>query len=273
MLCSTCVVVASGSWAFPKVVYLLTFIIMFDANPMLHTLRRPLTRQEETLTLTHVVRNFTFLMACMLASAGYTYYHMHILLHHTSLLQGMVLGGVGLGLYTHFQPAQAWWTAPLYSLLQGSLLTLVSLYYEAVFPGLPMQALVATFASAVMVLACYMTGVVRPTARLQSIMMTATMTLLLLMVTYMVATTFQVMPGVVDLFDGYSPLGIAFSMALVVLTCMYLIFDLALIEELVAQRAPEALGWYAAFSLMVTLILLYLRILHLLGKLKARRRR
>jgi uncharacterized YccA/Bax inhibitor family protein len=50
-----------------------------------------------------------------------------------------------------------------------------------------------------------------------------------------------------------------------------LILDFQFIETGIENRAPKWAEWYAGFSLMVTLIWLYLEILRLLMKLARRR--
>jgi uncharacterized YccA/Bax inhibitor family protein len=49
-----------------------------------------------------------------------------------------------------------------------------------------------------------------------------------------------------------------------------LVLDFDYIEQGAEAGAPKYLEWYGAFSLMVTLIWLYLEILRLLAKLRSR---
>ena len=46
------------------------------------------------------------------------------------------------------------------------------------------------------------------------------------------------------------------------------IIDFDIIERGVAARAPKAYEWFAAFSLLVTIIWLYLEMLRLIAKLR-----
>ena len=48
---------------------------------------------------------------------------------------------------------------------------------------------------------------------------------------------------------------------------MNLLLDFESIENGAASGAPKVMEWYGAFSLMTTLIWLYVEILHLLAKL------
>jgi len=65
-----------------------------------------------------------------------------------------------------------------------------------------------------------------------------------------------------------APVGIGFSLVVVVIAALNLILDFDFIEQGVSYRAPKYMEWYAGFSLLVTLIWMYLEILRLLAKLR-----
>ena len=52
---------------------------------------------------------------------------------------------------------------------------------------------------------------------------------------------------------------------------MTLVLDFDFIEEAADKGLPKYMEWYSAFSLMVTLIWLYMEVLRLLMKLQSRR--
>ena len=56
----------------------------------------------------------------------------------------------------------------------------------------------------------------------------------------------------------------------VCIAALNLVLDFDYIEQGAEAGAPKYLEWYGAFSLMVTLIWLYLEILRLLAKLRSR---
>ena len=64
--------------------------------------------------------------------------------------------------------------------------------------------------------------------------------------------------------------GILFSLAVVAIAALNLVLDFDFIEEASEHGAPKYLEAYGAFSLLVTLIWLYLEILRLLAKLQSR---
>ena len=65
------------------------------------------------------------------------------------------------------------------------------------------------------------------------------------------------------------PVGILFSLFVVVIASLNLVLDFDFIER-GDGVAPRYMEWYAAFGLVVTLVWLYLELLRLLAKLRER---
>jgi uncharacterized YccA/Bax inhibitor family protein len=66
------------------------------------------------------------------------------------------------------------------------------------------------------------------------------------------------------------PIGILFSLFVVIVAAANLVLDFDFIESGVKRGVPKYMEWYAAFGLLVTLVWLYLEILRLLGKSRRR---
>ena len=64
---------------------------------------------------------------------------------------------------------------------------------------------------------------------------------------------------------------IGLSLGIVCFASLSLVLDFDYIEEGAEKGLPKYMEWYGAFSLMVTLIWLYLEILRLLAKINSRR--
>jgi uncharacterized YccA/Bax inhibitor family protein len=67
-----------------------------------------------------------------------------------------------------------------------------------------------------------------------------------------------------------TPIGIAFSVFVVIIAALNLVLDFDFIENGVRFGAPKYMEWYAAFGLLITLVWLYLEILRLLSKVRSR---
>jgi len=74
----------------------------------------------------------------------------------------------------------------------------------------------------------------------------------------------------IPLIHQSGPLGIGFSLFVVVIASLNLVLDFDFIEKGSEQGAAKYMEWYGAFGLMVTLIWLYLEMLRLLSKLRQR---
>jgi uncharacterized YccA/Bax inhibitor family protein len=64
--------------------------------------------------------------------------------------------------------------------------------------------------------------------------------------------------------------GILFSLFVVGIAALNLVLDFDFIEKGVEAGAPKHMEWYGAFGLVVTLVWLYIEILHLLAKMRSR---
>ena len=73
-----------------------------------------------------------------------------------------------------------------------------------------------------------------------------------------------------SLIHGNGLFSIGFSIVVVIVAALSLILNFEYIQTGEQQRAPQYMEWYAAFSLMITLVWLYVEILSLLAKLASR---
>ena len=74
----------------------------------------------------------------------------------------------------------------------------------------------------------------------------------------------------VPLIHSSGAFGILFSLFVVVIAALNLVLDFDFIEDGAERGAPKYMEWYGAFGLLVTLVWLYLEILHLPAKLQSR---
>jgi uncharacterized YccA/Bax inhibitor family protein len=180
---------------------------------------------------------------------------------------GAALAGLVVGIATFVRPQWSPVTGPLYALLEGVFLGLVSMVFEASYPGIATQAVALTFGVLGAMLLVYKTGLVKVTQRFRAGVAAAT---LAIFATYMVSLVLGLFGVRVPLLNDASPLGILISVAIVVVAALNLVLDFDLIERGARAGAPRYMEWYAAFGLLVTLVWLYLELLRLLAKLRER---
>ncbi|AHM61358.1 hypothetical protein D770_15520 [Flammeovirgaceae bacterium 311] len=183
------------------------------------------------------------------------------------LLIGSGIAGFVLAMVTIFKAGIAKYTAPLYAVLEGLFLGGLTLFFEMMFPGIAFQAISLTLGVFICMLIAYKTGVIKATEGFRAGLMAATGAVALVYIISMVMSFFGYQ---IPFIHESGLIGIGFSVVVVVIAALNLVLDFAFIEEGAAMGAPKHMEWYAAFSLLVTLVWLYLEILRLLAKLASR---
>lgn len=173
-----------------------------------------------------------------------------------------------IALITTFKPTFAAVTAPIYALTEGYLLGSISAIFNMEYEGIPLMALLLTIATLFSMLVIYKTKVIPVTEKLKAGIITATAGIAITYLLSFVLSFFGIQP----FFASSGPLGIGISLVLVAVAAFNLILDFDFIVQGSENRAPAHMEWYAAFSIMVTLIWLYLEILRLLAKTQSRKR-
>lgn len=178
-----------------------------------------------------------------------------------------LLVGFALVVTTYFKPAWARVTAPLYAGAEGLLIGAVSKVYEVRFEGIVLQAVGLTLGIFVMMLALYASGRIRVTPRFRLGIIAATGGILLI---YLATFVMRLFGGDMPFIHGTGPVGIGFSLVVVVLAALNLTLDFDFVDRAERAGAPRQLEWFAALGLVVTLVWLYLELLRLLAKLRSR---
>jgi uncharacterized YccA/Bax inhibitor family protein len=185
-------------------------------------------------------------------------------------LLGGAIGGLICGLVIHFSPRSAPYLAPIYALCEGVFVGVISLIvplmYNKAPEGLVIQAVLLTFGILFALLMAYGAGLVRLGSTATKVIVVATAGVFV----YYAAAFVLSLLGVPVLRLGWDagPLGIGFSVFVVVLASLNLVLDFQFIEAGVTNRAPRYMEWYGAFGLLVTLVWLYIEALRLLAKLR-----
>jgi uncharacterized YccA/Bax inhibitor family protein len=179
------------------------------------------------------------------------------------------LGGFIVALVTIFKPNVSPYTAPIYAVLEGLLLGGISSLYNQRFAGIPLQAVGLTFGVFLALMIVYRLGLVRATEKFRLGVVAATGGIAIMYLLSFVLGFFGVR---MSFLHDSSPLSIGISLVVVVVASLNLILDFDFIERGVENRAAKFMEWYGAFSLLVTLVWLYLEMLRLLSKLQGGRR-
>jgi uncharacterized YccA/Bax inhibitor family protein len=130
------------------------------------------------------------------------------------------------------------------------------------------QALALSVGVLAVMLFLYGTGVIRATEKFRIAVVAATGAVCLVYVVDLLVSLFG---GRLPFIHEGGVVGVVFSLVVVVIAAMNLILDFDFIERGVKGEAPRYMEWYGGFSLLVTLIWMYLEILRLLAKMRGGR--
>lgn len=186
---------------------------------------------------------------------------------------GAAIVGLVLGLVNSFKREPSAPLILIYSAVQGVFVGGISAFYEASFPGVVVQAVIASLVVVGVTLALFASGRIRASKR-------ATKVFLIAMVGYLV---FSVVNVFIQLFGGAEgnawglrgvelnilgfsvPLGVILGVFVVILAAYSLVLDFDFVQRGVQNKAPRRYGWTGAFGIMATIVWLYLEILRMLA--------
>lgn len=181
---------------------------------------------------------------------------------------GGLVGGFIFAIVTCFKKHWAPITAPIYAALQGLFIGGISAQYAALYEGIVLQATGLTFGILFVLLAAYRSGLIKATENFKLGVVAATGGIFLF---YMISIVLGMFGVQVSFLHDSSPLSIGISVFIVIIASLNLVLDFDFIENGAEGGAPKYMEWFAAFGLMITLVWLYIEILHLLAKLNNRR--
>lgn len=189
---------------------------------------------------------------------------------NTLVMIGLI-GGLIAAIVTIVKPTVARFTMPLYALLEGLLLGGASLAIPAYFqapPAVVGQAILGTAATFFAMLILYRTGVIKVNQKFIGIVIAATFGIAIV---YLVLFVMSFFGSGTNFLMGTSALSIGVTAFAALVAALNLALDFELVNQLQQRAAPKYMEWYCAFSILVTLVWLYLELLRLLAKVSSNR--
>ena len=177
---------------------------------------------------------------------------------------GLVVGIIA-ALATIFKPHWAPISSVIYAGAEGLLLGSLTAMVNAYAPGIAIQAVLLTLGVLFTMLALYRFRIIRVTEKLRGGIISATGGIFIFYLIMMVMSMFGAQPAFMT---NSSPLGIGISLLIIGVAAFNLLLDFDFIESASGKGLPGYMNWFAAFGLMVTLIWLYIEILHMLSRLR-----
>jgi len=225
----------------------------------------------ESMTLQGTVNKTGILLGILVLTAVYTWNLFFQTGNPAAVMPiaiGGAIGGFVLALITIFKKAWSPFTAPIYAALEGLFLGGISAIFEYQYPGIVIQATGLTLGTLASLLVLYKLGIIKPTENFRLMIVSATMGIAVLYLISMIMNMFG--SSGIGFIHSNGLFGIGFSLFVVAIAALNLVLDFDFIEQGSELGAPKYMEWFGAFSLMVTLIWLYLEMLRLLAKLRSR---
>ncbi|WP_353114265.1 Bax inhibitor-1/YccA family protein [Microbacterium sp.] len=157
-----------------------------------------------------------------------------------------------------------------YAAFEGLFVGGISAFFETLWPGVVMQATLATVAVVGVTLALFASGKIRATAKMTKIVMIAMLGYLVFSLLNLVLMWTHVLPqgqafGLYSMKIAGIPLGLIIGVLVVFMAAYSLVMDFDQIQQGVRNGAPRKYGWVGGFGIMVTVVWLYVEILRIIA--------
>ena len=148
-----------------------------------------------------------------------------------AMMPALAIGGIGgfiVAMVTIFKKEWAGITAPIYALLEGLVLGGISAMLELRYHGIAIQAVSLTFGTLLVMLLAYRSGLIKVTDKLRLGIVAATGGIVVFYLLQFILGFFGVHFTAIN---GSGPIGIGFSLIVVVVAALNLVLDFDLIEN------------------------------------------
>lgn len=244
---------------------------MAQGNPLFNeaayqkTLQEQRVRIGEEMTLQGTINKTCFLLLLCVMGGILGFNHAATI---GGLLTPCILIAFIVTMVVIFKKSTAPLLAPVYSFLEGIALGIISAFYQAQYAGIVGQAVVITLLVFGTMLFLYKTGIIKVNRTFILGVTAATGAIALF---YLVSLGLMFFGINVPYFTSNSGLSIAINVFICIIAALNFGIDFEFINQMTSRPdIPKYMEWYAGFSLMVTLVWLYIEILRLLGRSRSR---
>lgn len=183
------------------------------------------------------------------------------------LLFGSMIAAVVAALVASFSVRLCPIFSFIYAISEGFLLGVISLLVELYYPGVAICAVIATFATTLVMGVLYFTGIIKVNHKFKAFILGSLIAIVLAsLVSFILAKCgFQQME---NLLYGDGIVGWLVSIFVVIIAALSLCIDFDYAANLADSGAPKKYEWKAAYCLTVGIIYLYIRLLDLFIRIK-----
>lgn len=170
-------------------------------------------------------------------------------------------GAIAFSVMASRRPLNAKVPAFAYAAMQGLLIGAVARLYENAYEGVVVMALLATAVTVASTLVLFATGLVRPSKKVRSIVLMATMAIFGF---YAISIVLSMLGMGLPALSG--PWGIVISLVILGVAIMNLFTDYTIVMEAIEEKADERFEWFAAFGLTATVLWVFVEFLRLFAR-------
>ena len=221
----------------------------------------------DTMTVSGTINKSFLMLVLLIASAAITWIMTFNGQNPMMLTIGGAIVGFILVLIATFKPQSSGYLAPGYAIFEGLFIGGISAIFEAMYPGIVIQAVSCTFVTFMVCFGLYKYEIVKVNEKFRSVVIAATLAI----------ATYYLISWLLTLFTSFQPvhygnsmMSIGISAIVIIVAALNLFLDFDQIEKGVQQKMPKYMEWYGAMGLMITLVWLYIEFLRLLSKISRR---
>ena len=213
-----------------------------------------------TFTLSSAINKTFMLLGILMLMAVVSY-----MFPSPILTWGGAIGGLIVVFLAIRRMDKAGMYAPMYAALEGLFVGGVSAMYATLGGGIILQAVSLTLLVFFVMLVIYKSRIIPVTNKLRTGIIMATGAIFLIYLVTFVLSLFGIH---VPYIHSGGMFGILFSLFVLGIASLNLLLDFDLFEKGEEYGAPDYMEWYAGMSLLITLVWIYIEVLHLLARLR-----
>jgi len=219
------------------------------------------------MSIPGIARKSLALLVLVLVSAAYTW-RFGALHGYDSLIVPAItglVGGLALAVATTFVPTWAPVTAPMYAVVKGLVIGAISYWANAQYHGIPMQAAVATLGISGVCFALFAMGRIDVS---ESFAEKVAIGMIGLFVVYLLELVLRLAGVPLGTAMDRGVFGFVINAIAIGLAISCLFVDFAEIESARREKLSAKNEWYFGFSLLVTILWMYVEILRMMRRLR-----
>lgn len=242
-----------------------------SSNPMLkmEKFREAVSSQESSskMTFRGISDKALILLAIVILAGGWTWrvYSVKGVQSLTLYLLFGIIACIGLAIYTFRKPELSPKTGPFFALFEGFILGSVSAVFEVEFSGIVIQAVASYCAVMLIFLVIHRFSKMRVISNFNTIII---FSLLGVLIAYFCTGLFSLLGLNVTYLHETGVIGIVITLIIIGIATGNMIQDFAFLRIGTLENISAEQEWYAAFSLMLTLVWLYLEAIKSIVKLR-----